>query len=321
MNDLKELLDREARLVDEAPDALESVLRRRDRKRRNQRIAAGVVGIGIFVAAVWIVTSVASLDRSETSVVPGGGVTRPAETGPAATGPAVTGPAVTGPAEAPEWYDGGSLSVGSSRKDPEYAIPPEGTVPSTPEEGELVAQFGPGAYPGRFAYVYADGRVISWRHSPIAIGERRLTPEGVELVRSGALQPEAFIGHAYEVPLDVWENPKVKPFVPSRYAVCYFMESGAVNRGKMGGYEYPSRVVGFFPAPARAILRGETSFVAEGDDDTAPLECSEVTTDEARALVDILGDRSVEDLEGDRIITEITMMLPHGIRIYCTHCG
>ena len=57
MSDLKELLDREARLVDAAPDALGSVLRRRDRKRRNQRIAAGVVGIAVFVAAVWIVTS------------------------------------------------------------------------------------------------------------------------------------------------------------------------------------------------------------------------------------------------------------------------
>jgi hypothetical protein len=36
---------------------LESILRRRDRRRRSQRIAAGVVGIAVFVAAVWIVTS------------------------------------------------------------------------------------------------------------------------------------------------------------------------------------------------------------------------------------------------------------------------
>jgi hypothetical protein len=303
------LFEKSFRRYEPEGDSFERLARRRDRKRRKQRIAAGVVGIAVFVAAVWIVTSGSSLDRSETSVVPGGDV---------------TGPAETGPAEAPDWYDdwydAGSL-VGSSRKDPEYAIPPEGAVPSTPEEGKLVAQFR--AYPGRFAYVYADGRVISWGRGPghLAFGERRLTPEGVELVRSGALRPEAFIGHADEVPLDVWENPEVKPFVPSRYAVCYYMESGDRNLGKMGGYEQPSRVVGFFPAPARAILRGEMSFVQEGDDDTAPLECSEVTTDEARALVDILGDRRVEDLEGDRIITEITMMLPHGKRVWCTHCG
>ena len=66
MSDLKELLDREARRVDEAPDALGSVLRRRDRKRRNQRIAAGVVGIAAFVGAVWIVTSGGPSERTQT---------------------------------------------------------------------------------------------------------------------------------------------------------------------------------------------------------------------------------------------------------------
>jgi Tol biopolymer transport system component len=82
----------------------ERLLQRRDRKRRNQRITAGVVGIAIFMAAVWIVTAGGSLDRSETSVVPGGDVTGPAlsncvvtrctETGP--TPPAQTAPETTG---------------------------------------------------------------------------------------------------------------------------------------------------------------------------------------------------------------------------------
>jgi hypothetical protein len=62
--------------------SFDGFLRRRDRKRRNQRIAAGVVGIAVFVAAVWIVTSGLSFDRTQT----------PAATGPAATGPAETGP-------------------------------------------------------------------------------------------------------------------------------------------------------------------------------------------------------------------------------------
>jgi hypothetical protein len=64
--------------------AYERLVERRDRKRRNQRIAAGVVGFAVFVAAVWIVTSGLSLDRSEKSVAPAGEVTGPAETGPAA---------------------------------------------------------------------------------------------------------------------------------------------------------------------------------------------------------------------------------------------
>jgi hypothetical protein len=72
------------------------MLRRRDRKRRNQRIAAGVVGIAVFVVAVWIVTSVGSLDRSETPAVPG-----PAETGPAEPNCVVTRCTETGPAVTP----------------------------------------------------------------------------------------------------------------------------------------------------------------------------------------------------------------------------
>jgi hypothetical protein len=65
----------------EPPDlSMDGLLKRRDRKRRNQRIAAGVVGIAVFVAAVWIVTSGLSLDRS-TPAVPG------SKTGPAESAP------------------------------------------------------------------------------------------------------------------------------------------------------------------------------------------------------------------------------------------
>jgi WD40 repeat protein len=81
------------------PDlSTDQLLNRRDRKRRNQRIAAGVVGIAVFVATIWVVTSVSSLDRSETSVGPAGGITGPVETGPTETGPAEIG---QGPASLP----------------------------------------------------------------------------------------------------------------------------------------------------------------------------------------------------------------------------
>jgi dipeptidyl aminopeptidase/acylaminoacyl peptidase len=65
--------------------SFERLVRRRDRKHRNERIAAGVVGIAVFVAAVWIVMSVGSVDRTRTPAVPGG-----AETGPTPTPPAQT---------------------------------------------------------------------------------------------------------------------------------------------------------------------------------------------------------------------------------------
>ena len=81
---------RAAMSVDELVQPYDALLRRRDRKRRNQRIAAGVVGLAVFVAAIWIVTSGGPLDRTQTPALPGGAET--GETGPAETGPAYIGP-------------------------------------------------------------------------------------------------------------------------------------------------------------------------------------------------------------------------------------
>lgn len=62
----------QAERVFSPPDgSFDRFLRRRDRKRRNRRISAGVVGIAVFVVAVWIVTSGGAFDRS-TPAVPGG---------------------------------------------------------------------------------------------------------------------------------------------------------------------------------------------------------------------------------------------------------
>jgi hypothetical protein len=77
MPELHDLLERRASGYGPPHDLFERVLDRRDRKRRNQRITAGVVGIAVFVAAVWIVTSGFSLDRSDSSVVPAGDGTAP----------------------------------------------------------------------------------------------------------------------------------------------------------------------------------------------------------------------------------------------------
>jgi Tol biopolymer transport system component len=71
MNDYRNVLERDLARVGPAPFDFDDVARRRDRKRRNQRIAAGVVGIAVFVAAVWIVTSVGSFHNTRTPAVPG----------------------------------------------------------------------------------------------------------------------------------------------------------------------------------------------------------------------------------------------------------
>jgi hypothetical protein len=80
MIDERERFEEAFELFDRPEPAWDRLIRRRERKRRNQRIAAGVVGIAVFVAAVWIVTSGLSLDRSEKSVAPAGEVTGPAQT-------------------------------------------------------------------------------------------------------------------------------------------------------------------------------------------------------------------------------------------------
>jgi hypothetical protein len=90
MTDYRNVLERDLARVGPAPFGFDDVARRRDRKRRNKRIAAGVVGIAVFVAAVWIVRDVALFDRSETPAVPGPTVTDPTETGPTYNGPRYT---------------------------------------------------------------------------------------------------------------------------------------------------------------------------------------------------------------------------------------
>ena len=64
MSDHTKLFERAAARYEPPELPMDGLLKRRDRKRRNQRIAAGVVGIAVFVAAIWIVTSGGSFDRT-----------------------------------------------------------------------------------------------------------------------------------------------------------------------------------------------------------------------------------------------------------------
>lgn len=185
-SDRFDVLERFASLFEAPERSFEGFLRRRDRKRRNQRIAAAVVAIAVFVAPVaWIVATDGRSDRTQT---------------PAATGGAATGPTVTGPTVPP---DPGRVGL--------IGLPPEGATPSTPRRGELVLSFSFGhtmGDAGRFHFdVYADGRLITWRlggldptgqfeqrGGPKQRGrlEQRLTPEGVELVRAEVISTGLF---------------------------------------------------------------------------------------------------------------------------------
>jgi hypothetical protein len=244
------------------------------------------------------------------------------------------GPTETGP---PETSDDGWNGLG---------IPPEGVSLSTPTEGEVVAQYA--RFHVGYVFVYADGRVIWHRDGTQGFNEQRLTPEGVETVLSGpfgdhpiykgrellmvrilnqapdgsVLPAEVFDGDA-----GAWADPRIRTYVPARFAIC-------LGQG-FGGYLDPTRYVHLLPTPAQALLRGKEHTyegagpVGPGDGDP-PAECFEVTTEEARALDQILSDAGIErntypdsgdvlfelQREGGRVGIDFNPLFPHGLWHY-----
>jgi Tol biopolymer transport system component len=74
MPDLTSMLKRAERAVSRVPvpeGGFERLQSRRDRKRRNQRIAAGVVGIALFVVPVALIAVQTSRDGTQTPAAPG----------------------------------------------------------------------------------------------------------------------------------------------------------------------------------------------------------------------------------------------------------
>jgi hypothetical protein len=319
-DDRFDVLERFERLVQAPEPSFEGFLRRRDRKRRNQRIAAGVVAIAIFAAPVaWIATNGRPSDRTET-------------------------PGANGPTVAPDDADRVGL----------IGLPPEGATPSTPSRGELLfgGGFGhTGGDPGQsHVYVYADGRLIWYRWDGYpALLERRLTPEGVELVMAeviatglfdhdlhllsapglyfGAIEfrnedrlvhvtwdsstsPEGVTEEiptpeqvsalqrldarladpASWLPASAWVDPENKAYVPSRYEVCYNTAQPGIEL---------SRVWASFPQPAEDLLRTWDRTHNEMVDMTGVVHgdawCSDVATEEVRALARILEDAGTQE--------------------------
>lgn len=331
MNEHRDLLERVGERFAFPDQAFERLARRRDRKHRNRRIAAGVVGVAVFVVPIWIVASGELAERSDT---PGG----------------------TGPVVAPE-YPGLIGIVG---------LPPEDAIPSSPSEGELVvgASFGHSdGDPGRFdIHVYEDGRVIWQKLGDPSLGgdwrasgsiEQRLTSEGVERIRSEVLSIGLFdhdrhlVGWAlpyfgtigvYDgdqvvgvswgdtgdrigpetsatpeqadalralearledlaswLPAGDWEDQELRPFVASRYSVCYEATKQGIG---------VDRVLSSFPPPVEAVLRplDRTNGDYGADFRVGPAGeywCSTVTTEQARGLARHLDAAGVSSNGGD----------------------
>ena len=116
---------------------------------RSQRVAAGVVGLAVFVGAVWLVATGGPFGR-----------------GPAPTPTPTGSPAPTEhPAIAPFAEPGSSERVGF------IGLPPEGATPSAPERGELVLRYFGRRYAHWYqVWVYADGRLIWQREGSLLEG-------------------------------------------------------------------------------------------------------------------------------------------------------
>jgi hypothetical protein len=231
------------------------------------------------------------------------------------------------------------------------ALPPVGATPSAPESGELVIQYRDLDHAGSgWGWVYADGRLITVSAAPQAVSasrpagsdvpeaanrwssgllEQRLTPEGVELLRSEIVSTGLFEHHqpagrldihnvievriddrlvrvnanfpkrlrerltdpASWLPASAWANRRIRAYVPSRYEIWYGAAPQTLER---------SRILALLPATAADLLRAKDAVPQQGDigwpgfpPHPITRYHSVLTTEEARAVTQALDDAGV----------------------------
>jgi hypothetical protein len=189
-----------------------------------------------------------------------------------------------------------------------------------------------GAIHAGYVFVYADGRVLAYSDSGIpdgigvnangrvtvkgwrahlrawkksgavfqdAVIERRLSPRGLDLLRSGKLDPEYFLGlgllHPYRR-TQLWAEPTARIWEPSKYALC--PNSTIPGDGSLSGVGSlaATDVIDELPPPVQALLadRQHTYNPSDGMHGTSggpspvSTECFEVTAAEAATLYQML---------------------------------
>jgi len=228
----------------------------------------------------------------------------------------VAGAVAVGSGLLPRPVDRDSVEPERGFVEPFFGLPPEGATPSTPQTGQLVLS----VY-GRMnitedihgIWVYADGRII-WRRSldahitaearrrgfgtaqpTRAVIEQRLTPEGVEqlrsevisaglsgletdrecggpvywaqleirvgdqLMRGGWCDPELpgrLADFASWLPASAWADQRIGGYVPSWYAVCVWSTGAAVAE---------SGIEELLPRPTIDLLHSRGSLIYDAD--------------------------------------------------------
>jgi hypothetical protein len=197
-------------------------------------------------------------------------------------------------------FDGGTSSSSASSGPVAWPGPPR-------EDSTLVAHYS--KFHSGWVLVYADGRVITNPDTGEHL-ERRLSPTGVSLVRSGTVDLSEFLWDAERsLPADAWTDPVAKPYVASKYAVLFW---GRPDNGPVTPLLDATRVVGRLPEPLQALLHGKEQTYPEWDIFLpgppyypSVLENSEVTAEEARVLRNALTPFTTEDGSNGVPLTDV----------------
>jgi hypothetical protein len=124
--------------------------------------------------------------------------------------------------------------------------------------------------------------------------EQRLTPEGVELVRTRHGNP--LLLHE-SLPASAWEDKQFRKYVPVGYAACFFLhDPNQLGAAQTSSVVAPpiEQLLAELPTSAADLLRGRLTVPAVRGSSDAQYDCLALTTDDARRLDRALADAGVE---------------------------